>query len=99
MHRGHKWLLVGAMALSAGAFFGVAGAGSAVGAVSPATHPVAGDYVVTVAWVNPVIDASYDMTLNSNHTASFSTGDTGTWSTVGKKITIVVDGGVATYHG
>ena len=99
MHRGHKWLLAGTMALSAGAFFGVAGAGSAVGAASPATHPVAGNYEVTVAWTNPVIDSSFGMTLNSNHTATFTTGDTGTWSTAKRKITILVDGGVATYHG
>ncbi len=40
------------------------------------------------------------MTLNSNDTATFpTTGDTGTWSTAKRKITILVHGGVATYHG
>ncbi len=100
MHRGHKWLLAGTMALSAGAFFGVTGAGSAVGAASPATHPVVGSYEVTVAWTNPVIDTTYPIVLNANHTVTYpTTSDTGTWSKAGKKITIVVDGGVATYHG
>jgi hypothetical protein len=39
------------------------------------------------------------MTLNSDGSVSFSTGDSGTWVAKGKKVKIEVDGGAATYHG
>jgi hypothetical protein len=101
MPRGHKWCLARTLALSVGTFLGVAGAGTAVGAASSSNHPLVGSYEVTVAWTNPVVDASFPIVLNPNHTVAYPTFPTnaGTWSKAGKEITIVEDGGAATYLG
>jgi Lipocalin-like domain len=79
--------------LALAASLAIGGFGS-VSAATPATHAVIGPYTVKIAWTNPTHKGTGKWTLKANGTLMTNTDDSGTWSVVGKKITIVIEGAV-----
>jgi len=73
-----------------------AAAAAAISQQAPAVVP--GSYVVQVHWDGGGWNI-FGMTLYGNHNATDSYGDPGTWTKVGKTVTIAWNSGISVYIG
>jgi hypothetical protein len=87
--------LIGLLALTT-----VAATAGAAAAAAPTKPPVVqGVYTVSATYGKQAHPQTFSMTLYKNHTGTDHFGDTITWSVDGKSFTMVLDGGLWTYHG